>query len=56
MLPLFHALSGCDTVAKVGTKPPLLKLLETDDEMLQDFGQENLNEDTIIKAEQAVSR
>ena len=51
-LPAGHALTGCDTVAKVGTKSNLLKVLNINGSMLLDFGQEDLNEEVIMKAEQ----
>ena len=37
-LPAGHALTGCDTVAKVGTKFALLKALQQFSNFLEDFG------------------
>ena len=41
-LPAAHSLTGCDTVAKVGTKAFLLKTLETKEDFLTYFGKEVL--------------
>lgn len=51
-LPAAHSLTGCDTVAKVGTKLSLLKTLETDEDLLTYFGKEGLDHDMITDAEQ----
>ncbi len=51
-LPAGHSLTGCDTVAKVGTKSSLLKMLETDGSLLHEFGREDLHDDLLMKAEQ----
>ena len=50
-LPAGHALTGCDSVAKVGTKPSLLKVLKTDGSLIQDFGVDRLDEEMIDQAE-----
>ena len=52
-LPAGHALTGCDTVAKVGTKAAMLKTLmsEEDDHMLLDFGRDRLDNDMLALAE-----
>ena len=51
-LPAGHSLTGCDTVAKVGTKTQLLSVLESFDSLITDFGQEALDGDMIQQAEQ----
>ena len=51
-LPAGHSLTSCDTVAKVGTKLSLLKLLESDSDLIQGFGSDRLDEDTSDQAEQ----
>ena len=49
-LPAGHALTGCDTVAKVGTKTAMLKTLTSteDDHMLLDFGRDRLDSDICL--------
>ena len=51
-LPAGHSLTGCDTVGKVGTKLSLLNTMETDEDLLQYFGKDRLDSDTIADAEQ----
>ena len=52
-LPAGHALTGCDTVAKVGTKAALLKCLESDlVSLLKDFGKDCIDEESLSKAEE----
>ena len=51
-LPAGHSLTGCDTVAKVGTKKSLLNVLESFDPLITDFGREALDGDMIRYAEQ----
>lgn len=51
-LPAAHCLTGCDTVAKVGTKKSLLKALNTNNPLISDFGKESLDGDMILHAEQ----
>ena len=51
-LPEGHSLTGCDNVAKVGTKKQLLSVLESFDPLITDFGQEALDGDMIQQAEQ----
>ena len=51
-LPAGHALTGCDTVAKVGTKKQLLGVLDNFDPLITDFGKEALDDDMIQQAEQ----
>ena len=51
-LPAGHALTGCDTVAKIGTKSAMLKLLvQGNDEQLVNFGRERLDNDLLAAAE-----
>ena len=48
ILPALHALTGCDTTSKVGTKKAALKAAEcTGSELLSGFGKEPLSDDTI---------
>ena len=51
-LPAAHSLTGCDTVAKVGTKASLLKTLETEEDLLTYFGKEMLDDTMVTDAEQ----
>ena len=53
LFPLLDALTGCDTVAKVGTKTAMLKTLmcEEEDHMLLDFGRDRLDSDMLAVAE-----
>ena len=51
-LPAGHSLTGCDTVAKVGTKLSLLKILESHSNLISDFGFDRLDEDVLLQAEQ----
>ena len=48
-LPAGHSLSGCDTVAKVGTKKGLIKALEVHSGLIHEFGKDRLDEDINIK-------
>ena len=51
-LPAGHALTGCDTVAKVGTKKELLNILNSFDPLIAGFGREALDDDMLQQAEQ----
>ncbi len=51
-LPAAYSLTGCDTVAKVGTKGAMLKALQDSSELLQNFGHDRLDENMILAAEQ----
>ena len=51
-LPAGHALTGCDTVAKVGTKKELLNILKSFDPLITGFGREALDDDMLQQAEQ----
>lgn len=52
-LPAGHSLTGCDTVAKVGTKLSLLNTLETDEDLLPYFGKDHrLDPADLADAEQ----
>ena len=51
-LPAAHCLSGCDTVAKVGTKNAVLNVLKGEDNLLTYFGKDRLDEDMIADAEE----
>ena len=51
-LPAGHALTGCDTVAKVGTKKVLLNILNSFDPLITGFGRESLDDDMLQQAEQ----
>ena len=53
-LPAGHSLTGCDTVAKVGTKKRLLKTLELIHRLISDFGKDTLDDETIRNAEKFV--
>ena len=55
-LPAGHSLTGCDTVAKVGTKNALRKSLEADYNLISDFGRDRLDDDIIYQAEQFLVR
>ena len=50
-LPAGHALTGCDSVAKVGTKTSLLKNLGTSGNLIENFGLDKLDEEMIDQAE-----
>ncbi len=50
-LPAGHSLTGCDTVAKVGTKNSLLRVLKSDGDFIQRFGADRLDEDALVSAE-----
>ena len=47
-LPAAHSLTGCDTVAKVGTKRAMLKALQEHSELIQNFGRDRLDKDAIF--------
>ena len=47
-----HALIGCNTVAKVGTKKELLHLLNSFDPLITDFGRAALDDEMLQQAEQ----
>ena len=49
-LPAAHSLTGCDTVAKVGTKVSLMKTLETMDDLLTYFGKEMIDDEMMTEA------
>lgn len=51
-LPAGNSLTGCNTVAKVGTKKNLLSVLENLDPVITDFAKEALDGDMIHNAEQ----
>lgn len=51
-MPAGHALTGCDTVAKVGTKLAMLKKLKHCNDLISDFGHDRLDGITISAAEQ----
>ena len=52
VLPAMHALSGCDTTSKVGTKKSALRAAEeTGDEQLHSFGKLPLSDDMVSAAE-----
>jgi len=50
-LPAGHALTGCDSVAKVGTKASMLKALRTASGLIEDFGVDRLDQEMLEKAE-----
>ena len=50
-LPAAHSLTGCDTVAKVGTKKAMLKASNDYSNLIADFGTERLDADCILSAE-----
>ena len=49
-LPAGHALTVCDTVAKVGTKKELLSILNSFDTLITGFGREALDDDMLQQA------
>ena len=54
-LPAGHALTGCDTVAKLGTKKELLcNILNSFDPLITGFGREALDDDMLQQAEQSL--
>ena len=55
-LPAGHALTGCDSVGKVGTKASLMKVLATDGELLENFGLDALDEEGLNKAESFLAK
>ena len=55
-LPAAHCLTGCDTVAKVGTKNAMMKVLMEEDQLLTNFGREQLDDDMISDAEKFLVR
>ena len=56
VLPAVHALTGCDTVSKVGTKRMILKASFDHYNLIQDFGKAPLSEDMMISAEKFLLR
>ena len=50
-LPAGHALTGCDSAAKIGTKISLLKALEKHGSLINEFGVDRLDEEMIDRAE-----
>jgi len=50
-LPAAHSLTGCNTVAKVGTKGAMLKALQEHSELIQNFGRDRLDKDAMFFAE-----
>ena len=55
-LPAAHCLTGCDTVAKVGTKSSMLKVLIEHDQLLTHFGKDLLDEDMINDASESCGK
>ena len=57
-LPAAHALTGCDTVAKVGTKDAILKTLmsQDPDDTIVDFGRDRLDSEMFSVAEKFLIR
>ena len=53
-LPAGHSLTGCDTVAKVGTKTDLLKALKYHHILIDGFGKDRMDGDTISSAEKCL--
>ena len=53
-LPAGHALTGCNTVAKLGTKKELLNILNSFDPLITGFGREALDDDMLQQAEQSL--
>ena len=51
-----HSLTGCNTVAKVGTKNGMLETLEVHNEPLKNFGKECLDEENILAAEKFLEK
>ena len=51
-LPAGHNLTGCDTVAKVGTKKELLNISNSFDPLIAGFGSKALDDDMLQQAEQ----
>ena len=45
-------MTGCNTVAKVGTKKELLHILNSFDPLITDFGRDALDDDMLRQAEQ----
>ena len=56
VLPAVHALTGCNTVSKVGTKSRALKASFDHYNLIQDFGKAALSEDMMISAEKFLLR
>ena len=52
VLPAVHALTGCDTTSKVGTKLKALKTAISDCDLLKTFGKDQINDQMIANAEQ----
>ena len=53
-LPAAHSLTGCDTIAKVGTKNAMMKVLIEEDRLLTHFGKEQPDYEMISDAEQFI--
>ena len=50
--PAAHALTGCNTVAKIGTKAAILRLLvQENDRPLTDFGRDRMDSDMLAATE-----
>ena len=52
ILPAAHALTGCDTTSKVGTKTKVLKTAISCADQLKTFGEDEINDQMIVDAEQ----
>ena len=52
ILPAVHALTGCDTTSKVGTKSKALKTAISCGNLVQTFGKDEINDEMIVDAEQ----
>ena len=50
VMPVLHALTGCDTTSKIGTKMADLKRLEHCEEQIS-FEKEPINESMMVAAE-----
>ena len=46
-----HSLTGCDTVAKIGTTGSLLKALKEHSDLLENFATDRLDEHNILSAD-----
>jgi hypothetical protein len=51
VLPAMHALTGCDTTSKFGTKPAALKKCSNFADLLIGFGSAPITEDMMVKSE-----
>ena len=52
ILPAAHALTGCDTTTKVGTKSKALKTVISCADILKTFGKDEINDQMIADAGQ----